>query len=100
MHSHFIRTGLVGTLALSTIALGSVVHSAANNGPSTLQSPYILPSLGVVSTESILSVDDAPSGYKMVGIPDGMGAFDNGDGTFTVVLNHELGANTGVNRAH
>ncbi len=27
----------------------------------------------------------------MVGIPDGLGAFDNHDGTFTVLMNHELG---------
>ena len=27
----------------------------------------------------------------MVGIPDGLGAYDNGDGTMTVLMNHELG---------
>ena len=32
----------------------------------------------------------------MVGIPDGLGAFDNGDGTFTVLMNHELGNTQGV----
>jgi hypothetical protein len=36
----------------------------------------------------------------MVGIPDGLGAFDNNDGTFTVVMNHELGAAAGVTREH
>jgi len=30
----------------------------------------------------------------------GLGAFDNGDGTFTVLMNHELGATSGVARAH
>ena len=38
--------------------------------------------------------------YRMVGIPDGLGAFDNGDGTYTVLMNHELGATQGVLRAH
>jgi Bacterial protein of unknown function (DUF839) len=38
--------------------------------------------------------------YRMVGIPDGLGAFDNGDGTFTVLMNHELGATAGAVRAH
>lgn len=38
--------------------------------------------------------------YRMVGIPDGMGAFDNGDGTFTVLMNHELGNTVGVPRDH
>jgi hypothetical protein len=36
----------------------------------------------------------------MVGIPDGLGAFDNGDGTFTVLMNHEIPNNLGVTRAH
>ena len=36
----------------------------------------------------------------MVGIPDGLGAFDNGDGTMTVLMNHELGQAVGVVRAH
>ena len=36
----------------------------------------------------------------MVGIPDGLGAFDNGDGTFTVLMNHELSPTQGVARDH
>jgi hypothetical protein len=36
----------------------------------------------------------------MAGIPDGLGAFDNGDGTITVLMNHELAATAGVPRAH
>jgi hypothetical protein len=38
--------------------------------------------------------------YRMAGIPDGLGAFDNGDGTFTVLMNHELTNVKGVARAH
>jgi hypothetical protein len=36
----------------------------------------------------------------MVGIPDGLGAFDNGDGTFTLLMNHELVATQGIVRDH
>jgi hypothetical protein len=36
----------------------------------------------------------------MAGIPDGLGAFDNGDGTFTMLMNHEISGNLGVVRAH
>jgi hypothetical protein len=36
----------------------------------------------------------------MVGIPDGLGAFDNEDGTFTMLSNHELPSTAGVPRAH
>ena len=38
-------------------------------------------------------------GWQMVGIPDGLGAFDNGDGTFTVLMNHELSPDAGRRRA-
>jgi len=38
----------------------------------------------------LTSGDTLPNGYTMAAIPDGLGAFDNGDGTFTVLMNHEL----------
>lgn len=75
-------------------------------GPSTSQSPYVVRSEPGVVTKSILTVGDSvnakPDGtpYRLVGIPDGMGAFDNGDGTFTLLVNHELPANRGITRAH
>jgi len=59
-------------------------------GPKSSQSPYILPTAEGVSTKSILTVGDSVGGYEMVGIPDGLGAFDNGDGTFTLLMNHEI----------
>ena len=69
-------------------------------GPSSSQSPYLLSSNSHVYTESLLTTGDSVGGYKMAGIPDGLGAFDNGDGTFTVLMNHEISANLGVARAH
>lgn len=69
-------------------------------GPSSSASPYLLSSDPNVYTESLLSVGDGVGSYKMAGIPDGLGAFDNGDGTFTVLMNHELGKTAGVPRAH
>jgi hypothetical protein len=75
-------------------------------GPSSSQPPYVLRSVPGVVTKSILTVGDSvnlkPDGvtpYRMVGIPDGLGAFDNGDGTFTVLMNHEI-ASGGIVRAH
>jgi len=38
--------------------------------------------------------------YRMVGLPDGMGAFDNQDGTFTVLIAHEVGSSVGTARDH
>ncbi|MET7247713.1 hypothetical protein ABZT49_30615 [Methylobacterium sp. EM32] len=77
-------------------------------GPSTTQTPYLVPSTGNVSLTSILSVGDTVPGsvkangtpWRFVGIPDGIGALDNGDGTATVLVNHEIGATSGVVRAH
>jgi hypothetical protein len=91
---------VVCVLTISTMMVDGVVPSAQLTGPSTLQSSYLLPTLPVVTTGSILSVGDTVGGYRMVGIPDGLGAFDNGDGTFTVLMNHELGSGVGVTRAH
>lgn len=76
-------------------------------GPSSSASPYLIGSEPNVRFTSILTVGDSvnlkPDGinpYVMVGIPDGLGSWDNGDGTFTVVMNHELGATAGIARAH
>jgi hypothetical protein len=60
-------------------------------GPSSSQMPYLLSSDSHVYTESLLTVGDSVGGYRMAGIPDGLDAFDNGDGTFTVLMNHEIG---------
>ena len=95
-------------VVLAAIAAGAaaVAAVAATNttGPSSSQAPYVVP-VGVspsISTHSILTVGDTPEGssYKLVGIPDGLGAFDNGDGTFTLLANHELPNTSGVVRAH
>ena len=63
-------------------------------------SPYVLPVASGVTTKSILTVTENIGGYKMVGIPDGLGAFDNNNGTFTLLMNHELGNTLGITRAH
>lgn len=43
---------------------------------------------------------NSQASYRMVGTPDGLGAYDNGDGTLTLLVNHELGANKGAVHAH
>ena len=40
------------------------------------------------------------NGYRMVGIPDGLGAFRSGGREFTLLMNHELGNTAGIVRAH
>jgi hypothetical protein len=94
-------------LAVAAAIAGSGAVSANTiTGPSSSQSPYLVRSQPGVVTKAILTVGDSvnakPDGtpYRMVGIPDGLGAFDNGDGTFTVLLNHELSSGAGITRAH
>ena len=52
------------------------------------------------TTTSILTVGDIIGGYQLIGIPDGMGAYDNNNGTFTLLVNHELQPTVGAVRAH
>ena len=78
----------------------SSIVSRGKTGASTTQNPYLLPFAPGVEFTSILSVKDNVNGYKMVGIPDGLGAYDNNDGTFTLLMNHELGSDKGAVRAH
>ena len=96
----------LSALALALVGFGSVAVVAfaatgAVTGPSSSQSPYLVRSMPGVVTKSIITTgDSAPNGYRMVGIPDGLGAFDNGDGTFTVLMNHEIPDGLGVQRDH
>ena len=87
---------------LAAAGLSAAVLAAnATSGPSSSQTPYIVRTVPGVVTKSILTTgDSALTGYRKVGLPDGLGAFDNGDGTFTVLMNHELGAASGTVRAH
>jgi len=101
MSKHVTKRWTVCVLTISALIIGGVLLSAQLTLSSTQQSPYLLPSQAVLGTASILSVGDAVSGSpRMVGIPDGLGAFDNNDGTFTLLMNHELGNTLGVVRAH
>lgn len=70
-------------------------------GPSTSSQPYLVPTIPGARTVSILTVGDSVRGYRMVGIPDGLGAFNSGLRQFTLLMNHEITAGApGVVRAH
>lgn len=93
-------------LALA-VALPATACANSLTGPSSTQSPYVVRSQPGVVTVSLLTVGDAVNfkadgvtPYRMVGIPDGLGAFDNGDGTFTILMNQEIGDTQGVMREH
>lgn len=82
------------------------VQVSAATGPSSSAAPYMIPDRPAVEFTSILTagdtVESAHQGgaYRMAGIPDGLGAYDNGDGSITVLMNHEFSAGVGAVRAH
>jgi hypothetical protein len=96
---------VLGALTAGAAAAIAPATPGTSTGPSSSESPYLVRSKPGVVLKSILTVGDAVSktgggSYRLVGKPDGLGAFDNGDGTFTLLMNHELGAGAGVVRAH
>jgi hypothetical protein len=87
-------------------AADASVPDAHVPGVTSSASAYLVPVASGVQTKALLTVGDAVgtkangSPYRLVGIPDGLGAKDNDDGTFTLFVNHELTATVGVARAH
>lgn len=81
-----------------------LIFSFANAGISYAEpdTALINPTSARWSVKPLLNVGQ-PAGknaYRMVGIPDGLGAFKNDDGTITVLMNHELSEDKGVKRVH
>jgi hypothetical protein len=80
-------------------ALALTVAVAGSGLAATSVKPYVEPVGGDYQIKALFSVDDkvpllggAPGQqYRMVGIPDGLGAHPNRDGTSTLFMNHELG---------
>lgn len=77
-----------------------LLSQTITTGPSSSQSPYLLPVIPGYSITSILTASSVINNYTMSGTPDGAGAYDNNDGTFTFLLNHEFGPTVGSVRAH
>jgi len=97
---------------LLAISLGAASAGAQTfTGPSSSASPYVEPTADGWAVLSLLTVGDTAdeSSYRMVGIPDGLGAMRgrfikghhaNDPKYLTVFMNHELPATSGVIRAH
>ncbi|MBU1690496.1 MAG: DUF839 domain-containing protein [Gammaproteobacteria bacterium] len=88
-------------LLVSSAMAVMAMNAMAAQGPSSSLTPYVNAIAPGVKFTSILTAGDiAGNGYRMSGIPDGLGAYDNGDGTITVLMNHEIDNLNGVVRAH
>ena len=100
--SHVITYSLSGANKLSNFKnpISSPI-SIGITGINSTQTPYLVPTIpGVEFTSLLTAGDSANNGYKMAGLGDGTGAFDNGNGTFTFLVSHEINNLLGVNRAH
>lgn len=108
--------------ALLTV-LPAAAIAATDKSASSTEYPYLLPASPDIYIKSLITEGDAVNykphtaiPYRMVGIPDGLGAFNNednqgrddergranayGNATFTLLMNHELQASLGVSRDH
>jgi hypothetical protein len=98
----FAALAIVVAVAGAIASIGGATHNGS--GFKTAKPPYLVPTAPGVAVDPILSTGDIVGGYQMSGIPDGLGAYksrghdDDDDkgrskrgGTFTVVMNHELG---------
>jgi hypothetical protein len=97
-----LRLTGVAVAAVGAMAIGGTALAApgGRTGPSSSDAPYLVPHIPGVTLTSILTSGDSVRGYQMAGTPDGLGAYDNGNGTFTVLMNHEFGATVSVPRSH
>ncbi len=82
----------VAAVAAILAGMPMLASAITSTGPSTTTAPYLVPAAGW-SVTSLLTAGNSVGGYTMGGLPDGLGAFDNGDNTFTVLMNHEWASN-------
>lgn len=82
------------------LAFGAHSFAASNEVPTS--TAWLKPLSPAWQVKPLLNVGDAVGvkNYRMVGIPDGLGALDNGDGTLSIYMNHEIGKDQGKNRKH
>jgi len=83
-------------ILLSTLFLAFLYANNSIAAPN-----YIVPLTADWQVKPIITVgESAANGYAMVGVPDGLGAYANADGSMTLLINHELANNKGAVRAH
>lgn len=90
-------------------ALAMPLFAQSTQGPSSSRSPYLVSSNpGVVrnvtalttTTDLVPTTGALATPFEIAGILDGLGAYDNGDGTVTIIANHEINTPNGAIRRH
>jgi hypothetical protein len=93
-----MRSRRLAAFAVVAAAVGAAVVGGSVFAATSVKA-YVEPVGGEYEVRALFSADDrvpllggAPGQqYRMVGIPDGLGAHPNGNGTSTLYMNHELG---------
>jgi hypothetical protein len=83
----------VGVAVLAGAAAATAAIAPIKEYAVPLTSEYSIKKI-ISSGDTVPETSDPTKQYQMVGIPDGLGAHDNGDGTATVYMNHELTGTT------
>jgi hypothetical protein len=83
-----------------TIIISFAGAQTAIQGPSSAMTPFVLPLIPGSTITSIITSSTAIGNAILGGLMDGCGAYENGDGTFTMLINHELVSSSGNVRAH
>ena len=82
---------------IKPIIVGAAVVTAVAFAASTVaigaKPVYVLSKNAAVDIKTIATVGDAVTGTMVRGIPDGMGAYDNGRGGITLLSVHEVATN-------
>lgn len=102
---------LVAAAAFAAVFATTAAAQVVVQGPSSSRTPYLhphAPSSGVVrnvtsliTTTDLVPTTSAPATpFEVAGILDGIGAYDNGNGTVTVIASHEINVGNGVVRRH
>jgi hypothetical protein len=92
----FLEIRLIMKL-LTRLLFSTLIYAQASVAAPT----YIAPVDKDWQVRPIITVgEEAANGYAMVGVPDGLGAYANADGSMTLLMNHELAGNKGAVRAH
>lgn len=102
---------IIAAAALAAAVLAVPAHAqTVVQGPSSSRTPYLQPTApngilrnitSIVTTTDLVPLTGQPAtSYEIAGLIDGLGAYDNGDGTVTVLANHEINTTQGVIRRH
>ena len=88
------------TLLLGMLTAGSALAQTSTTGPSSSQTPWLNPTVANSTITSIFTATQSVGNYTACGIMDGAGAWDNGNGTFSMLIAHEMNNASGSTRAH